>query len=78
MNRKEMQQWLEQWPEDTEIHVGIQQEAPSYCPYGYVAFYKFVGESYEDYSYTDFSGNKFVTDNDYHYNKRILQLGSSR
>lgn len=43
MNRKQFQQWLEQFPEDTEIHVGIQQEALSYCPYGEVRMVEFVG-----------------------------------
>lgn len=34
MNRVEFQNWLNAFPEDTEIHVGIQQSAPDYCPYG--------------------------------------------
>lgn len=75
MNRKQFQEWLEQFPEDTEIHVGIQQEPPSYCPYGEVRMTEFVGEEYEDYGYTDFNGNKFAKESDWYYNKRILELG---
>lgn len=54
MNRKDFQSWLEQWPEDAEIHVGIQQSAPEYCPYGEVVYSKFKGEHCDDYNYTDF------------------------
>jgi hypothetical protein len=75
MNRKDFQQWLEQFPEDTEIHVGIQQSAPSYCPYGEVVYEKFKGERFDDYDYTDFNGNTWVGEESYYYNKRILELG---
>ena len=75
MNRKEFQSWLEQFPEDTEIHVGIQQEPPSYCPYGELRMTKFVGEAYEDYDYTDFNGNAWAKESDWYYSKRILELG---
>jgi hypothetical protein len=75
MNRVEFQNWLNAFPEDTEIHVGIQQSAPDYCPYGEVVYQKFKGEEYEDYDYTDFNGNKFATEQDWYYNKRILELG---
>lgn len=75
MNRLEFQQWLNQFPEDTEIHVGIQQEPPIYCPYGMVQMTKFIGDIYEDYEYTDFNGNKFAKESDWYYNKRILELG---
>ena len=76
MNRKEFQSWLEQFPEDTEIHVGIQQEPPSYCPWGMVQMTEFVGEEYEDYEYADFNGNTLVRESDWYYNKRILELGA--
>lgn len=75
MNRKQFQSWLEQWPEDTEIHVGIQKEAPNYQSYGRIRFEEFKGEEYEDYDYTGFNGNKFATEQDWYYNKRILELG---
>lgn len=78
MNRKEFQLWLEQFPEDTEIYVGvrIQQDAPIYYPYGMMTMAKFVGEEYEDYCYADFNGNYFTKESDWYYNKRILELGS--
>ena len=77
MNRKQFQEWLNQFPEDTEIQVGIQQEAPNYCPYGEVQFEKFVGEEYVDYDYSDFTGNPRVKVDASWYNKRILRLGRS-
>jgi hypothetical protein len=75
MNRKEMQQWLEQFPEDAEIHVGIQQSAPSYCPYGEVVYEKFKGERFDDYDYMDFNGNTWIEVDSLYYNRRILELG---
>ena len=75
MNRKKFQEWLDQFPEDTEIHVGIQQEPPSYCPYGELMMTKFVGEAYEDYDYTDFSMYVWAKESDWYYSKRILELG---
>lgn len=75
MNRLEFQQWLDQFPEDTEIYVGIQQDPPSYCPYGMVQMTKFVGDRYKDYDYVDFNGNKFTKESDWYHNKRILELG---
>lgn len=76
MNRVEFQSWLNAFPEDTEIHVGIQQKAPDYCPYGYVQFVKFVGIGWEDYEYTNFSEILNVNEAAWYYNKRILELGS--
>ena len=67
MNRVDFQAWLEQFPPETEILVGIQQEAPMYCPYGYVAFDIFKGIHFEDYWYSTY-GDK----------KPILHLGDSK
>jgi len=75
MNRVEFQNWLNAFPEDTEIHVGIQQSAPDYCPYGAIVYSKFKGERCDDYDYTDFNGNTWVGEDSPYYNKRILELG---
>lgn len=75
MNRKQFTLWLEQFPEDTEIQVGVQQSPPDYCPYGNVEMTNFIGEEYEDYTYSDFNGNSFAKPSDWYYNKRILELG---
>lgn len=45
MNRKQFQLWLDQFPEDTEIYVGIQQSPPEYCPHGIVEMTKFAKET---------------------------------
>lgn len=76
MNRKQFQLWLDQFPEDTEIYVGIQQSPPEYCPHGIVEMTKFAGSAYEDYEYTDMNGNYFAKETDWYYNKRILELGA--
>jgi hypothetical protein len=76
MNRKEFQEWLEQFPEDTVIEVGIQQSAPSYCPYGEVKFEEFVGD-YDQHDLNDFRGNNTIGNQHKYYGKVYLQLGSS-
>ena len=78
MNRKEFQSWLEQFPEDTEIQVGIQQSPPDYCPYGSVYFDKFKGEHFDDYWYTDYTDNPHTKEGSYYYNKKVLRLGDSK
>ena len=78
MNRKQFQEWLNQFPEDTEIHVGIQLDAPTYHPYGKVCFMLFKGEHFEDYWYTDYTGNPHTKEGSYYYNKKVLRLGDSK
>lgn len=76
MNRKQFQEWLDQFPEETIIQVGVQQSPPSYCPYGEVVFEVFRDDPYETYEYTNFVGNKWAKETDYYCNKKYLELGS--
>ena len=78
MNRKQFQKWLEQFPEDTEIQVGIQQEAPTYQPYGYVHFQEFEGSHFDDYWYTDYTDNPHYREGSYYFKKKVLRLGDSK
>ena len=76
MNRKEFQEWLEQFPEDTIIEVGIQQSAPSYCPYGEVKFEEFVGD-YDQHDLLDFRDINVIGNQRAYHGKVYLQLGGS-
>lgn len=79
MNRKQFQEWLEQFPEETIIEVGVQNSPPDYCPYGAVYFQEFVGGEIEpytdDYEVLDFRDNQFVKESNKHFGKVYLQLG---
>lgn len=75
MNRKEFQEWLDQFPEDTEIEVQVQQEASAYQSYGACREVPFQGVQFEQYDYTDFTNNQFVKSDAPYYGKRVLVLG---
>lgn len=74
MNRKEFQNWLNQFPEDTIIEVAIQDE-PGFGAYGGVDFYKFEPSAANHYELLDFRGNRFVKNTEPHYEKVFLRLG---
>lgn len=76
MNRKQFQEWLEQFPEDTEIDVIIQEESRGYESYGEAVAKTFEGTE-EQFEFVDFTGNQFVKKEDAHFNKRFLTIGSS-
>lgn len=75
MNRKEFQEWLDQFPEDTEIEVQVQQEASACQSYGACHEVPFQGVKFEQYDYTDFTNNQFVKPGAPYYGKRVLVLG---
>ena len=78
MNRKELQEWLEQFPEETEIEVMIQEESRyQYESYGASCSEKFTGKSDEQFEYSNFVDNKFVKEDSPLFGKKILTLGSS-
>ena len=79
--RKDLQKWLNRFPENTIIEFGIQQEASTYQSYGSVEFHtpKFedndIGDGWE---FSDFRNNQFVKKESKHFGKCYLQLGESR
>lgn len=77
MNRKQFQEWLNQFPEETIIEVGVQQEPKAYQSYGDVQFEKSRDGEYEHYTLIDFRNNPFVNEEHRHYGKVFLQLGSA-
>lgn len=78
MNRKQFQEWLDQFPEETIIEVGVQQSPPSYCPYGDIQFEVFEDcLSKDHFEYTDLDKFKSISEEHFYYGKKVLQLGSS-
>lgn len=79
MNRKQLQAWLDQFPEDTEIRVQMQDLPGCYMPWGECHEVEFEGSStelgQEQFEYTDFNGNQFVQEDHPCFGKRVLVLG---
>lgn len=64
MKNSEFQQWLKQFPDDTEIAVVSGRNG-----------YPFMGTEYHDYDFCDYTNNNFVEQNDERFGKKILYIG---
>ena len=64
MTKKEFIQWLDHFPEHTEIQIKTEN--------GYNV--EFTGE-YEQFEFVDFKGNKFVQEHEKIFNKAFLIFG---
>jgi hypothetical protein len=79
--RKNLQAWLNRFPEDTIIEFGIQQEAGPFESYGSIAFDtpkledKDIGDGWE---FIDFRNNQFVKPDAEHFSKCYLKIGESK
>jgi len=79
--RKDLQEWLNRFPEDTIIEFGIQQQAVAYQSYGSVEFDtpkledNDIGDGWE---FFDFRNNKFVKPDEKHFGKCYLRIGEPR
>lgn len=79
--RKDLQKWLDRFPEDTIIEFGIQQEAGAYQSYGSVEFDtpkledNDIGDGWE---FSDFTNNQFVKKGHELFGKRYLKIGEPR
>jgi hypothetical protein len=77
---KELKEWLNRFPEDTIIEVGIQERAGNYEAYGAV---KFESPKLEDndsgkgWEFTDFRNNQFVKEDAPYYRKCYLKFGEA-
>lgn len=77
---KEFKEWLNRFPDDTIVEVGIQQRAGDYESYGAVHF---ESPKLEDndrgngWEFTDFRNNKYVKESEPHFGKCYLSLGES-
>jgi hypothetical protein len=76
MKRKEFQQWLDQFPEDTIIEVMVQEESGSWESYGACYATVFEAVEFDHYEYTNFTGNPLITPDRPSYNRGYLVLGS--
>jgi hypothetical protein len=61
MNRKELQLWLEQFPEETIIEVMVQETASGYESYGPCFATEFSSVEFEHYEYESYTGKGFLT-----------------
>jgi len=77
---RELKEWLNRFPEDTIVEVGVQESPSGYESWGPVKFVELKLEDSdfgEGWEFTDFTGNKFTSIDSRHYNKKFLQLGES-
>lgn len=80
VTRKQFQEWLNQFPEDTLIEVAIQEQARGYESYGSVGFYppKIDGPEYASESgweFTDYRRFEKWDKNSEYFGRCCLQLG---
>jgi len=76
--RKDLQEWLNRFPEDTIIEFGIQQQAGAYESYGSVEFKTPILNDYDDgdgWEFSDFRNNQFVEPDSDHFGKCYLKIG---
>jgi len=79
--RKDLQEWLNRFPEDTIIEFGIQQEAGGYQSYGSVEFETPILEDSDigdGWEFSDFRNNQFVKPDAKHFGKCYLRIGEPR
>ena len=69
-----MQEWLDQFPEDTQIDVVVVEEGPAWAG-DTNEVVKFTPEHSD---FVDFAGNQFVKPDAPHFNKKFLCLGTPR
>ncbi len=77
----QFRKWLEQFPDDTEVFVAMQNEPTAYQSYGSVRFDEpelKPGETGHGWDFTDFAGNQFAKPTDWFFGKKILNIGESR
>ena len=77
---KELKEWLNRFPDDTIVKIGIQERPSDYESWGPVRFkeIKLEDSDFGDgWDFTDFTGNPFTKADSKHYNKRYLTLGEA-
>lgn len=72
MNRKEFQEWLDQFPEDTVIQV-VEANSSSYLITTRMVEFN---ADLNQYYFTDLTNNPFVEESSPHSGKKFLELGS--
>jgi hypothetical protein len=76
MKRKEFQQWLDQFPEDTIIEVIVQDDPETFQSYGACYATVFEAAELDHFEFIDFNVDQFMAPTESYYKKRFLLLGS--
>jgi len=78
--RKDLQEWLNRFPEDTIIEIGIQEEPHGYDNYGRVNFDTPILEDSDigdGWEFIDLRGNSLVKPDAKHFDKCYLRIGEA-
>ena len=74
VNRKQFQEWLDQFPEDTLIEVTVQEAGGSWYT-GDSRPVMFDPNNQDHSEFVDFVNNPYVKPDELYYNKSFLTLG---
>ena len=76
---KEFKEWLNRFPDDTVVEVGVQKPGGNYESYGPVDFVspELTDDSGDGWEFFDFRNNQFVKESDVRFGKCYLQLGEN-
>jgi len=77
MNRKEFQEWLDQFPEDTKIEVVVVEEGRAWGG-DTNKVVEFDAVEFDHFEFTDFTENKFIGPDHPLKNTKTLVLGEPR
>lgn len=75
---KDLKEWLNRFPDDTIVEVGIQEKPGRHQSYGAVNFESPKLEGYDcghGWTFKDFRNNQFVKESDPYFGKYYLELG---
>lgn len=76
--RKQLQEWLNRFPEDTIIEVGIQQKTGNYESYGSLDFISpelIDSDTGDGWEFMDFRKSTLTKETNVNFNKTFLRLG---
>ena len=74
----EFKKWLEQFPDDAEVRVAIQQEPKAYQSFGEVLFKEpelREGTMGDGWEFIDFTKNPYVKPGQWMFGKKVLNIG---
>lgn len=77
---KEFKEWLNRFPDDAIVEVGIQQKAPAWESCGAVNFEEFTltdSDYGSGWEFVDLRNNQFVKEDSPSFGKCYLRLGES-
>ncbi len=72
---KELKEWLNRFPEETIVEVGIKRDCGDYDTYDFKTPILDDGDKGIGWEFTDFKNNKWVNEDSPHFGKCYLQFG---